>query len=174
MKCENIHPSISLSVCLFIHLSWFLLLNHWVEFNQTCYMTSPHGRVCDSNIIFLSIWCPSICPSRYLLLNHWEESDQTCYMTSPHGNGVQEQYYFSVWRLFVIHPSVCHAIPSQTTGWNLIKLSAWFSWLGGARASPSICPSVCHAFSNISLSVWICDGGPLTAHSTSFFFLISM
>ena len=24
--------------------SCYLLLNHWAEFNQTCYMTSPHGK----------------------------------------------------------------------------------------------------------------------------------
>ena len=28
------------SICL----SHYLLLNHWVEFNQTCYITSPHGK----------------------------------------------------------------------------------------------------------------------------------
>ena len=28
------------SICL----SHYLLLNHWAEFNQTCYITSPHGK----------------------------------------------------------------------------------------------------------------------------------
>ena len=29
-----------------------ILLNHWAEFKQTCYMTSRVVRVCESNIIF--------------------------------------------------------------------------------------------------------------------------
>ena len=29
-----------LSICS----SRYLLLNHWAEFNKTCYMTSPHGK----------------------------------------------------------------------------------------------------------------------------------
>ena len=27
-----------------VHLSRYLLLNHWAEFNQTYYMASPHGK----------------------------------------------------------------------------------------------------------------------------------
>ena len=35
--------------CLCVHcpsicLSSYLLLNHWAELNQTCYITSPHGK----------------------------------------------------------------------------------------------------------------------------------
>ena len=40
------HPSIC--------LSHYLLLNHWVEFNQTCYMRSPHGKGVQEQV------CPSI------------------------------------------------------------------------------------------------------------------
>ena len=39
-------------VCL--SLSCYLLLNHRADFNQTCYITSPHSwgvRVCESSII---------------------------------------------------------------------------------------------------------------------------
>ena len=124
------------SICL----SHYLLLNHCAEFNETCYITSPPGKVvwkqryfamcplsvhlsimlsphkplggiqpnvlatslplmikvCESNIFFLCVHCPSICPSPYLLLTHWAEFNQTCFITSPHGKGVQEQHYFSM------------------------------------------------------------------------------
>ena len=35
--------------------SRYLLLNQWMEFNQTCYMTSPHCKGCNSNISFLFV-----------------------------------------------------------------------------------------------------------------------
>ena len=73
-----------------------ILLNHWAEFNQTCYITSPHGKGVREQHCFLCVRSPSICPSRYLLLNHWAEFNQTCYITSPHGKNVREQHYFSV------------------------------------------------------------------------------
>ena len=34
--CPSVFPS--------VHPSCYLLLNHWVVFNQTGYMTSPHGK----------------------------------------------------------------------------------------------------------------------------------
>ena len=41
-------------------------------------------RVCKSNIIFQSMWRPSICRShKRHLLNHWKDFTQTCYMSSP-------------------------------------------------------------------------------------------
>ena len=48
------HPSICLSC--------YLLLNYRADFNQTCYITFPHG-VCKSNICFLCVQHPSICQS---------------------------------------------------------------------------------------------------------------
>ena len=45
------------------------LLNHWVEFNQTCYIISPHGEGVQEQHDFPCVCCPSICQSRYLLLN---------------------------------------------------------------------------------------------------------
>ena len=42
----------TLWTALSVHPSCNLLLNHWAEFNQTCYMTSCMVRVCESNIIF--------------------------------------------------------------------------------------------------------------------------
>ena len=37
-------PCVRPSVCPSICPSWYLLLNHWAEFNQTCYMISPYGK----------------------------------------------------------------------------------------------------------------------------------
>ena len=96
--------------CPYMCPSRYLLLNHWAEFNQTCYITSPNGKGCDSNIIFPCVR-PSICPSRYLLLNHWAEFNQTCYITSHHSKGVRELHYFSV-RPSGVCPSVRHTISS--------------------------------------------------------------
>ena len=90
--------------------SHYLLLNQWVEFNQTCYITFPHGKGLQEQHYFLlrsSVWCPSICPSCYLLLNHWVEFNQTCYITFPHGKGVWEQHYFSTCPSGIL-PSVLH------------------------------------------------------------------
>ena len=52
------------SVCPSISLSCYLLQNHWGEFNQTCYMTSPCGKNVQEWV------CPLLSPSRYLLFNH--------------------------------------------------------------------------------------------------------
>ena len=55
-SCVCLHPSsVHLSVIL-------LLLNHWMVFNQTCYITFPDGKVCKSNFIFPCV-CPCIRPS---------------------------------------------------------------------------------------------------------------
>ena len=73
------------------------LLNHWAEFYQTYYITSPYAQgVREQYFMRLCVRRPSICLSRYLLLNHWAEFNQTCYTTFPHGKGVREQHYFSV------------------------------------------------------------------------------
>ena len=96
--------------------SVFYLLNHRAEFDQTCYITSPHGTGEQYYIFVRPFVSPSICPSRYLLLAHWAESNQTCYTTSPHGKGVREQHYFFVRpsvHASVVRPSVLHAITSN-------------------------------------------------------------
>ena len=58
-----------------LHLSFMLSLpKHWVEFNQTYYMTSPHGKGVQEQHYFtirLVSRHPFICPSGYLLQNHW-------------------------------------------------------------------------------------------------------
>ena len=88
--------------------SCYLLLNHWMEFHQTCYITSPHGKGVQEQHYFLhsSIWCLSICPSCYLLLNQWAEFNQTCYMTSPHDKGVGEQVHLSIMLLATLAMSM--------------------------------------------------------------------
>ena len=90
-----------------------LLLNHWAEFNQTCYITSP---VCESNIISRCVHRPSICPSRYPLLNHWAEFNQTCYITSPNDKGMREQHSFPFVRLASVHLSVTLSPPKPLGG----------------------------------------------------------
>ena len=60
--------------------SRYLLLNHCTEFNQTYYITSPHGYSVREHHYF-SVRRLSICPSGYLL-NYWAEFNQTYYMTS--------------------------------------------------------------------------------------------
>ena len=50
-----IHPCFH---CSSICPSRYLLLNHWVEFNQTCYITSPHGQGMREQHYFFM--CPSI------------------------------------------------------------------------------------------------------------------
>ena len=66
-----------------------------MEFNRTCYITSPHGTGVREQHFFR---CVVVRPSvrHCLLLNHWAKFNQTCYMTSPHGKGLREQHYFSV------------------------------------------------------------------------------
>ena len=78
------------SVCLTDHpsvcpLCYLLLLNHWAEFHETCYITSPHGKGVQENIILL---CVHLCIYRlstrlsyYLFLNHWVEFHRNCYIT---------------------------------------------------------------------------------------------
>ena len=102
--------------CPSICLSHYLLLNHWEEFNQTCYITSLHGKgVREQHFFFrVSVVHPSVHHVCYLLLNHWAEFNQTCYITSTHGKGVWEQHYFfhsSVWHLSVM------LSPPKPLGW---------------------------------------------------------
>ena len=121
--CES--NIIFLCIRLPVHPSsvhYAILLYHWAEFNQICYITSPSWKGCARTTIFfracacpnvavleqhyfsvyMCVRRPSICPSCYLLQNHWAEFNHTCYMTSPHGKGVQEQ----------VRPSISRAISS--------------------------------------------------------------
>ena len=99
--------------------SRYLLLNHWAECNQTCYITSPHGWGVRDNIIFPCVRScvsrPSTCLLRYLLLNHWAEFNQTCYITSPHGKGCAREQLFSV-RPTSVHLSVMLSPPKPLGG----------------------------------------------------------
>ena len=81
-------------------LSRYLLLNHWAEFYQTCYITSPHGKGVREQHYFsvrlsvhLSVHLSVKLSPPY---NHWVEFNQTCDITSSQGKGVWEQRFFSV------------------------------------------------------------------------------
>ena len=128
----------------------YLLQNHWAEFNQTCYMTFPHGKgvraqynfSVHSSFIHLSI---TLSPPKPL-----GRIQQTCYITSFHGKGVQEQHYFSL-RPSSVHLSDTLSPPKPLGVIQPNLLHHFFSWLGCARAKyfsvhpsvqrPSICPS---------------------------------
>ena len=86
--------------CPSICPSRYLLLNHWAEINQTCYITSSHSKIVREQHYYYSCICrSSICPSRYLLLSYWADLTKTCYITSPHGKSWREQIIFPFVRL---------------------------------------------------------------------------
>ena len=123
----SVRPYICPSVPLYITLN---LLNHWVEFNQTYYITFPHGNGVWEQHCFSVCLCicrQSICLSHYLLLNHWVEFNQTCYITFPHGKGVREQHYFSMHSLSV-HLSVTLSLPKPLWGIQPKLLHHFPSW----------------------------------------------
>ena len=120
------------------------LLNHWAEFNQTCYMTSPHGN----GVLFF-------CLSRV--------RSSVCHaVSSKHKLATGLPLIVRVCGSNIIFPSVClasvcHTISSQTNGWNLTKLAAWLLFMVRACESKAIHLSVHHSISNISTecnSVW--------------------
>ena len=75
------HPSLCPARCL--------LLNHWAEFNQTCYIISPHSKGVREQHYF-PVCLSGVSPSCYFLQNHWTEFNQTCDITTPHSKGVGE------------------------------------------------------------------------------------
>ena len=91
---EHFHPS----VCRWC----YLLLNHWAEYNQTCYITSTHGKGVQYYFSVRLSVRPLQRPSSYLLLNHWGEFNQI----SRHGKAVWEQHYFSAHAS--VHPASVH------------------------------------------------------------------
>ena len=92
-------PFVPTSICP----SRYLFLILWAEFNQTCYMTSPHGTGVREQHYFS--FCLSVCSSiyslRYLLLNHLAVFDQTCYMPSPRDKVCESNIIFLSVRPFV-------------------------------------------------------------------------
>ena len=110
----RVRPCVHLSVT---SISVTRLLNHWADFNQTCFITSSHAKGMRGQNYFFPcvrrpcIRRPSISLSRYFLLNHWAEFNQTCYFASPNGKDVQEQLYFSVRPS--MFPSIRHVISSK-------------------------------------------------------------
>ena len=132
----------------FICLSHYLL-NHWAEFNQSCYITSPHGKVVRKQHHF------TVRPS-YLCLSvslfspkQLGGSNLSCYITSPHGKGVREHYYFYI-RPPSVYLSVTLSPPKSLNGIQPNLLHHFPSWSACARAALcfhlsvrclSICPS---------------------------------
>ena len=110
--CEsNIFPCVRRpSICP----SRYLLLSHRAEFNQTCYITSPHGKgvreqhnfLCVRSSVRASVVRPSVCHPILLHLLMVRVARATFFRAS------------------VVRPSVRHAISSYTTGWNFTKFAA--------------------------------------------------
>ena len=94
-------PTVSSSVRPSVCLSRYLLLHHWAEFYQTCYITSPHGKGVQEKHYFsvrASVRASVVRPfvSHYLLLNHWKEFNHS----SPKPlEGIQPQllHHFPSW-----------------------------------------------------------------------------
>ena len=70
------------------------------EFNQTCYITSPHGKGVHEQHVFPCVRRPSICPSRNLLLNHVATTS-----LSPHVLTLFSLRPFSINLSFTLFPS---------------------------------------------------------------------
>ena len=62
----SIHPSAHPPACLSVQPSGYLLLNHWVEFYQTCHITSPHGKGVQEQHYF-SVCLSAMCMSSFHL-----------------------------------------------------------------------------------------------------------
>ena len=120
----SVHPS---PVHLFVML---FPAKPWAEFNQTCYVTSPHGKSVREQHYFsmhLSIRASVLLSPPNLLGRN--QPNLACYITSPYGKGVREQHYFSVCPsmrpssvhlsvtlspkpLGTVHPNLLHHFPS--------------------------------------------------------------
>ena len=94
-------------------------LNHWAEFNQTCYMTSPYGVWQQHFFSLCLMLCSdgvkrslSVCPSRYLLLKHWWNLTKLS-TWPPCGKGVREQHYLSIH--LSVHHTTCTCISNIST-----------------------------------------------------------
>ena len=92
--------------------SRFLLLNHWAELSQTCYITSLHGKGVREQHYFsvhssvrASVVRP--CVRHAILLDYWVECNQTGYIAFSHVKSVREQHFF-VRLSFLASPSSIH------------------------------------------------------------------
>ena len=95
--------------CLSVRHTIWILLNHWAEFNQTCYMNFPHCKGVQEQYFSVqrsSVWCPYICPSHYFLPKQWAEFNQTCnyWISLPFMVRVCESESI---HLSFVHPSCC-------------------------------------------------------------------
>ena len=111
-----IFPCICWSICP----ACCLLLNHWVEFNQTCYITSLSlmVRVCKSNIIFLCLnlsMCLFICPSGYNNINI------LCIHLSVRLSICPSRFLLLI-TLSVIQPNLLHCVTTEQNSTELVIL----------------------------------------------------
>ena len=139
--CKCLHPS--------VHLSRYLLLNQWAEFYQTCYITSPHGKV-----VWGFPWVrpfvrrPAICLSPVHLSSWTTGRNSTKLATSlPLMVRVCENNIIFPCIRPSVHPSSVY-LSSSTTGWNSTKLATSLPppppppMVRVCESnSPSICPS---------------------------------
>ena len=147
--CASIHPCTHrLSICPLC----YLLLNHLMEYNLTCYITSPYGKGVQEQHYFLCIHPSSVSRlsiylSCYLLLNHLVKYKWTCYITFLYGKGVREQHYPSV-----VHP-LCYLLLNC---WMEFSQTCYIISPHGKSVQeqyyfsmhPSVSPSVQHAISS--------------------------
>ena len=153
-------PSICLSCCL--------LLNHWAEFNQTCYITSPHGKdVREQHYFFVPL----------------SSIDLSVMLSPPKPlGGIQPNllHHFPSWlvcaraTLFfhspVRHPFIC-LLGYLLNHWVEFNQTCYMTSPRGKGVGEQICPSVM-VLATLAKSVGICDGVPLTAHSSFCLFCI--
>ena len=130
--------------------SRYLLLSHWAEFNQTCYITSPHGWGVRKQHYF-SV-CPSILSVTLSLPKPLDgiQPNLLHHITSPYGKSVREQHFFV--RPSSVHLSVTLSPPKPLGGIQPNLLHPFPSWYECARATiffhtSVVRPSVCHAIS---------------------------
>ena len=117
--CPSIHQSVSQSVHSSVCPSHNLLLNHWAEFYQICYITPPHGKgVQEQHYFFWASICASVvrpfqsvhssvCPSHYLLLNYEIQPNLLHHFPSWLGCERGKLFFLVSVRLYVNRPSIC-------------------------------------------------------------------
>ena len=101
--------------CLSVRHTIWILLKHWAEFNQTCYMNFLHCKGVQEQYVSVqrsSVWCPYICPSHYFLSKQWAEFNQTC------NYWISLPFMVRVCESKSIHQSICPSVMLLATlGW---------------------------------------------------------
>ena len=118
--------------CAFVvRSSRYLLLNHWAEFSQTCYITFPHGKGVQEQHYF-SVHLLSVHLSIMLSPPKPQGRIQpTCYITSPHSKGVKEQHYFLVCPSVVCPSGICPSSNLLLNPWGEFNQTCYMTSLHG-------------------------------------------